>query len=479
MLRWVWVVLFSVLLSGTWAQYYEVPEATVLPLKPKGLHISIPDEPGVQLFAIHVNVNKPIANREAGQINQETRKSKDGRWVIEDPRVRLKPGDTLNYWLYVQVDDLGYPKDDITFKVTELVDPSQSIPSSPPTGGPDPPNVCGGTLTTVNGRPACQGNLVFEETFDTLNLNKWQHVVQFAANPDYEFVVYTGKEKNCYVSNGRLHVQPTLLIDSGTDVKTGILQLSGCTSSLSSTDCTRTAQGWFILPPIQSAQISTKQAFSFRYGRIEVQAKVPAGDWIFPEIWLEPKTNTYGSNGYESGRIQLALVRGNQNLLVNGEDIGGRYLDASCIMGYNKIVHGELFSKYNSGFWSDSLHTFGVTWTPDGITFSVDGQDIGKVIPPPGGFSTLSQFSQLQNIPWSRGSNIAPFDQEFFISIGLGAGGFRVFPDNSFSNNEAKPWKNRDPKAMLNFWNDKDKWLPTWSGDASILQVEHVKVWAL
>ena len=37
-----------------------------------------------------------------------------------------------------------------------------------------------------------------------------------------------------------------------------------------------------IISPIQSARIHTKNSFSFKYGKLEVRAKMPSGDWLFP-----------------------------------------------------------------------------------------------------------------------------------------------------------------------------------------------------
>ena len=36
--------------------------------------------------------------------------------------------------------------------------------------------------------------------------------------------------------------------------------------------------------PTESVRITTKHSFSFAYGRMEVRAKVPGGDWTFPVI---------------------------------------------------------------------------------------------------------------------------------------------------------------------------------------------------
>lgn len=46
------------------------------------------------------------------------------------------------------------------------------------------------------------------------------------------------------------------------------------------TACSHTAQAGFILPPVISGKLRSK--FTFKYGRIDIRAKLPSGDWIFP-----------------------------------------------------------------------------------------------------------------------------------------------------------------------------------------------------
>jgi beta-glucanase (GH16 family) len=53
--------------------------------------------------------------------------------------------------------------------------------------------------------------------------------------------------------------------------------------------CSRASGGGNVLNPIQSARLRTAGAFSFKYGRLEVEAKLPKGDWIWPAIWLLPE----------------------------------------------------------------------------------------------------------------------------------------------------------------------------------------------
>lgn len=51
--------------------------------------------------------------------------------------------------------------------------------------------------------------------------------------------------------------------------------------------------------PVQSARISTAGRFSIKYGRVEVEAKLPVGDWIWPAVWLLPEVGAIGQNPCE------------------------------------------------------------------------------------------------------------------------------------------------------------------------------------
>lgn len=91
---------------------YIVPKARIDVLHPKGFSVSIPDTPGIQIFAFHGNLNSPMEGLEAGQFSQDILKHRSGRWTFTNRKHEIKPGDILYYWLYVQKDSLGYRRDD-------------------------------------------------------------------------------------------------------------------------------------------------------------------------------------------------------------------------------------------------------------------------------------------------------------------------------------------------------------------------------
>lgn len=52
--------------------------------------------------------------------------------------------------------------------------------------------------------------------------------------------------------------------------------------------------GGNILNPIQSARLRLSRSFYSKFGRVEVRAKMPRGDWIWPAVWMLPRFNQYG-----------------------------------------------------------------------------------------------------------------------------------------------------------------------------------------
>ena len=75
-------------------------------------------------------------------------------------------------------------------------------------------------------------------------------------------------------------------------------------------------------------------------------------------------------------------------------------MDSTC-MAWNDMYD----NPFGNGF-----HLYGMEWSDQGIIFTVDTIEIGRVFPPDGGFWELGGFSG--NNLWSSGSKMAPFDQD-------------------------------------------------------------------
>ena len=108
-----------------------------------------------------------------------------------------------------------------------------------------------------------------------------------------------------------------------------------------------------------SGGISSKGKFAFTYGTIAVRAKLPKGAGIWPALWLMPAD---GSSDFEIDAMEAVGQRPNEVLLTNHwRNPDGSYQDNG-----STVFRGPDFSA--------DFHTFTVQWTPDSLTWRIDGQ---------------------------------------------------------------------------------------------------------
>lgn len=137
--------------------------------------------------------------------------------------------------------------------------------------------------------------------------------------------------------------------------------------------CSRTGSPNSVLNPTKSARLRTLNSFNFKYGRLEIGAKTPVGDWMWPAIWLVPRYNAYGS-WPASGEIDLMESRGNARLIYNGRNIGTPLASTSVHFGpdhfHNGYTHAywekKAYEPYNTKF-----QKFTMIWTPGKFYYTV------------------------------------------------------------------------------------------------------------
>ena len=137
--------------------------------------------------------------------------------------------------------------------------------------------------------------------------------------------------------------------------------------------CSRSGSYPNIINPAMSARLYTLDTFYFKYGRVEVRAKLPAGDWIWPAIWMMPRFNSYG--GWpRSGEIDIMESRGNRKYFDwQGTNIGTESVSSTLHFGPDWQHNGyertsaRRTSAPDQGFDRD-FHIYGVEWT-DGTAF--------------------------------------------------------------------------------------------------------------
>ena len=199
-----------------------------------------------------------------------------------------------------------------------------------------------------------------------------------------------------------------------------LMDTQQCTSD-SWTSCvavTNTTNGT-IINPVRSARISTRDSAHIKYGRVEVVAKLPAGDWLWPAIWMLPVNNTYGP-WPASGEIDIMESRGNNYTFPQG---GNEIISSTLHWGpdgasdrwyMNNNKRQALHTTFSTGF-----HTFGLEWTENYLFTHVDSKlaqvmyvNFDEPMWKRGQFPPAEKNGSVLVDPWSQtGVDSTPFDQ--------------------------------------------------------------------
>ncbi|XP_011188964.1 gram-negative bacteria-binding protein 1 isoform X2 [Zeugodacus cucurbitae] len=474
-ISFVWLCCYGV--QNVFA--YKIPQIKLELIGDK-FNVSIPDEAGIENVAFNINRNRPFKAFEQGEFSGRVSTPIDNRWIFESKR-HLRDDDTIYIWTDVQFNKNRFRAMSTPIVVSEtLTDINEVINDNKSTVTTEtPPAIdprtekCEPALTKIRDRNVCRGELLFEENFNgnELNVTRWRYEVRLPLdNADAEFVLY---DTNAEITNGLLKIEPHIWGNDSpdADIRRGSLNLGARCTAYQNPDieCRRQPFGRVVLPPILTARINTKHAFSFKYGRVEVRAKLPQGDWLYPLLLLEPHANLYGQQAYASGQMRIAFIRSNLQLQTqSGTEMGGRLLNGGAVLRPEAIYRNAfMVNTSRDAHFGETFHVYTLTWDDRRLSFEVDGQKYGSI---DGGFA---QHEVGQNYAWTSGNYMAPFDQEFYITLGVAAGGHGDFSDDYLS----KPWANTSPKAALNFWRDRANWKSTWTSPA--LVVDYVRVFAI
>ena len=141
--------------------------------------------------------------------------------------------------------------------------------------------------------------------------------------------------------------------------------------------------------PFTSARLLTKDKFSFKYGKAEIRAKLPAGVGTWPAIWM--LGSNIGTVGWPAcGEIDIMEHRASELNKIFGT------LHHPGHSGGNPDGSTVVISNATTEF-----HKYTVEWTPTNITFLVDD----------------ASFYIFTN------SGALPFNQNFFFILNLAMGG--------------------------------------------------------
>lgn len=150
-----------------------------------------------------------------------------------------------------------------------------------------------------------------------------------------------------------------------------------------------------------SARLVTRGKFDFKYGRVEVRAKLPAGVGTWPAVWMLG-TNISTVGWPACGEIDIMEHRGSD---INKIHTSLHYPGRS---GGNPVTNTKVISNATTEF-----HLYRVDWSSTSIEFYIDNQVV----------FTVANTSSI------------PFNHSFYLLMNVAMGGnFGGSVDPAFSN---------------------------------------------
>jgi len=144
-----------------------------------------------------------------------------------------------------------------------------------------------------------------------------------------------------------------------------------------------------------SARLVTKEKGSWKYGRVEVKAKLPAGTGMWPAIWMLPAYSKYGSWPH-SGEIDIVEFVGYVPDSIYGTVHTG---------AYNGMRNTQKGGRIHRTDLSSAFHVYAAEWTEASISFFIDGE----------------KYFSFRNE--KNGTAAWPFDQSFYLIMNIAVGG--------------------------------------------------------
>ncbi|MEB2780296.1 glycoside hydrolase family 16 protein [Algoriphagus sp. C2-6-M1] len=204
-----------------------------------------------------------------------------------------------------------------------------------------------------------------------------------------------------FVRNNELqwYQKPNAIVEGGNLVITGKKeQIKNSRFDSESTDWKRNRE----FSEYTSSSINTRGKYEFRYGIMEVRAKLDTSMGMWPAIWTLGVSNPWPSNG-EIDVMEYYRVKGVSTILANAAWADeGQY---NAKWDEAKIPFSKFLDKDPS--WPDQFHLWRMEWTEESIKIFLDNELLNEV--------------DLARTVNPDGFN--PFHQAHYILLNLAIGG--------------------------------------------------------
>lgn len=271
----------------------------------------------------------------------------------------------------------------------------------------------GASETVTTGQPVAPRDgagweLVWADEFDgtALDRSKWTPEVSCWGGGNAERQCYTDRPENIAVEGGMLLLKARKERFVGPARPPEIAEYDNPSITQSHT----------------SGKVRTIGMHAWRYGRIEIRAKVPSGQGTWPAVWMMPEDNAYGA-WPRSGEIDILEAVNIGATCKTCE--GGRENRTISALHFGNFAPANRFVDHRNALPdlslpSDDFHVYAVEWGEGLIRFLVDDRVHLNV--------TAEQWSTAA--PNAKGRPAAPFDQPFYIMANLAVGG-RLSEENN------------------------------------------------
>ena len=254
-------------------------------------------------------------------------------------------------------------------------------------------------------QPVSDWQLVWSDEFDgtEINSNNWTHEVNCWGGGNQEQQCYTDNAENSYVQDGVLSIV-ALPAEEGAEL------------------------------PYTSARMITQYKADFKYGRMELRAKLPSGQGSHPAFWAMPTNSEYGI-WPRSGELDILEA---VNLGVEREDgTAENYVYGTLHYGEstnNKAHSGQPYMQEGVNP-ADDFHTYAIEWQEGEIRWYMDGYLFATQRQSELRYNSKGEVTALEHKGWyteyfdqTTGEltthwDSAPFDKEFFLILNFAVGG--------------------------------------------------------
>ena len=251
----------------------------------------------------------------------------------------------------------------------------------------------GSIATDPNELDVIYTDLVWSDDFNesgSVNSSNWYHQTQLPTGGNGSWFNgeqqhYTNRIENSFVGNGFLNI--VAIKESFTD--------QGETKQYT------------------SARLNSK--FAFTYGRVDVRAKLPSGNGTWPAIWTLGKNINEDGAYWDNEGFGTATWPACGEIDIMEHGLGAVNHTSSAIhtpssSGNTVNTESQLISDVANDF-----HVYSVNWSPNQITFLVDGV----------GFYTYN--------PAVKNGSTWPFDLEQYLILNIAMGGIAGTIDPTFT----------------------------------------------